>query len=80
MPRLIKYITAEVIEENVTTIDGFSSINTQIGLEDYACVYNFTGYLQNFNQVIELTELPDLTYYGIVTNANKTFTEIEISY
>jgi hypothetical protein len=80
MPRLIKYISAEVIQENISEIDSFGSINTQVGLEDYVSVYNFTGFLQNFNQSIELTELPELKYYGIIANTNKSFTEIEISY
>lgn len=80
MPRLIKYITAEIIQENVSDINAFKSIDMQVGLEDYAKVYNFTGFLQNFTKVIELEELPDLTYYGIIGNSNKKFTEIEISY
>ena len=80
MPRLIKNITAEAIEENVSVISGFGTVNTQIGLEDYSNVYNFTGYLQNFTKVKTLIELPDLAYYGLAVNRNKIFDEIDISY
>jgi|AntAceMinimDraft_18_1070375.scaffolds.fasta_scaffold69154_2 hypothetical protein len=80
MPRLIKNIIAEFIEENISIVDGFNYIESQIGLEDYVSVYNFIGYLQDFSRVIELTELPEIKYYGIIPNRNKTFIEIEISY
>ena len=79
MPRLIKNIIAEIIEENISTIN-FNSINGQLGLEDYVEVYNFTGFLQNFVNVYKTEELLDLTYYGIMSNNNKVLTEIEISY
>lgn len=79
MPRLIKNISAEIIEESISTIS-FNSINGQLGLEDYVKVYNFTGFLQNFLSVYKTEELLDLRYYGIISNNNKTFTEIEISY
>jgi hypothetical protein len=80
MPRLIKNIVGEVIEENVSSIDAFKNIEGQVGLEDYAAVYNFTGYLQNFSKLDSLVELETLSYYGLLTNRNKTFIEIEISY
>jgi len=80
MPRLIKKINAEVITENISVIDGFNRINTQVGLEDYAAVYNFTGYLQNFSKVDSLTNFNDIVYYGLAVNRNKDFIEIDISY
>ena len=80
MPRLIKYISAEAIEENIARIDGFKSIEGIVGMGDYINVFYLTAYLQNFIKVTELVEFPDLVYYGIVSNSNKTFTEIEISY
>lgn len=79
MPRLIKNITSEIIEDKNALINKFT-INSDIGLEDYISIYNFTGFLQNFISVVELDEFVDLRYHGLISNNNKTFTEIEISY
>lgn len=80
MPRLIKNISGEIIEENISIVKGIKSIEGQVGLEDYAKVYNFTGYLQNFTKVSELSEMLKLKYFGVMANLNKEWIEIEVSY
>ena len=77
---LVKSIVTEVIEEQVATMDNFGGITAQVGLEDYAKVYGFVGFLQNFNKALDITDLPTLKMYGVSSNINKELVEIEISY
>lgn len=80
MPILVRKIEGEINSESISNIQGISLIEGQIGLEDYAKVYDYTAYLQNFTKVTESEVLNTTKYYGVIGNINNVFTEIEISY
>jgi hypothetical protein len=80
MPRLIKNISARVLDflesESMTTW----LIETSFGDEDYFELTGFIGYTQNFKFVNQVDELQPIVNYGLNINTDELFelnTEID---
>ena len=80
MPKLIKHISttySESIKDDVSLSD---NITMEFGEGDYQKVGNLTGFFQDYTRIEETEEFNKSATFGLITNKNKTFTEIEISY
>ena len=80
MPKLIKNIEAELVEEKEAQLKNSFSVNALIGNNLYFNVYGYIGYIQDFSSINKTNEMTSLTNKGIKENNKSDFTEIDISY
>ncbi len=78
MPFLIKKIEISIVEQNTSEISFVNTISIDLGYGGYyVTVSNFTCIIQNFDYVINSSDLGVLNYYGL---KNKNYSEIKINY
>lgn len=80
MPRLIKNIIGEVIQDTSSTIKNMLEFKSNIGYDDYVRVYGFEGFIQDYRFVIKTESITNNKIFGMLSNNNKEVIEIDISY
>jgi hypothetical protein len=78
MPKLIKGISASVLDHFIGEAALYQPIEGQVGQGDYIEIYGITAFLQDWSKVVKTTELPKLTNYGLKQTTG--FTKLKISY
>jgi hypothetical protein len=78
MPKLIKGISASVLDHFIGETPLYQPLEGQVGQGDYIEIYGITAFLQDWSKVVKTTELPKLTNYGLKNTTS--FYEIKISY
>ena len=79
MPKLLKTVTGEYLEDISGSIKYPKLINAEFGLEDYFKIYNLTGFLQNFTKINEVEYYTTPEFFGLVVNRDKVFINIEVN-
>lgn len=80
MPILIQNITGNIADNIKTNVSIIKSIQTDFGYSDWFKIGYLEVFLQNFKKVVETENLNKVKDFGMNTNRNKTFKEIQISY
>lgn len=84
MPELIDNIEGIVIAKSTSAlndnIDLIESIESTFGYTDWFSIGDTEFYLLNFKKVSEVIDLNKTSRFGLNTNRNKKFNDINISY
>lgn len=78
MPKLLKNITANILNTFTSNVRLFKTLNTQFGEGDYVKVYGIEAFLQDYSQINITENLNKSLNFGLQINSN--FTILEISY
>lgn len=80
MPILIQNITGNIADNLKTNINNTKLVEAQFGYDDWFKIGYLEVFIQNYKKVIESENLNKNRDFGMSSNRNKTFKEIEISY
>ena len=80
MPRLIKNISASVLNNYSGGISYYTTISSDIQFEDYINLNGFIAYLQNFTKVQNLIKLQKPSSFGLKNRLNIKVKILQISY
>jgi hypothetical protein len=80
MPKLLKKIEGEIINNITGDVSLIFSVSGQIQQEDYINLNGFVAYLQNFSKTELVTKLEKPLIFGLPNTYNIEVKTLEINY
>lgn len=80
MPKLVKKIEGEVIENIIGDVNYILGVYGEIQQEDFINLNGFVAYLQNYSKVTDLTKLNTPLEFGLKNTYNIEINTLEINY